>query len=213
MKKFVLASNNSGKIVEIKELLSEIPIHLISQQEFNIPEIEETGETFIENAILKARHASKFSKLPAIADDSGLVVDALHGAPGVRSARYAGPGATNGDRIQKLLKELKSIPSSTSSTSSKRTAHFHCVIALLRYEHDPAPIICHGVWSGEILKEPRGEKGFGYDPVFYLATYGQTAAELEPHIKNSISHRGQAIQQLIKALDKELLKDLEKNLH
>lgn len=192
MIKIVLASNNPGKIVEINELLSkETHIELISQATLNIPEIEETGITFVENAIIKARHASQLSGLPAISDDSGLAVDALQGAPGVFSARYA---ANDQDRIQKLLDALKIVP------DVERTARYHSVMIFLRYAIDPAPIICHGIWEGKILQSPRGNKGFGYDPIFYVPTHQCSAAELETEEKNRISHRGQAMQQLINIL-------------
>lgn len=194
MKKFILASTNSGKVAEIKALLRKLPIEFISQIDLAIPHIEETGLTFVENAIFKARHATKYSKFPAIADDSGLTVNALHGAPGVFSARYAGPNASDQQKINKLLTELKKIK------DSDRTAYFHCVIALIEHEYDPAPIICHGKWRGEILHKPRGDKGFGYDPIFYVPTHHCSAAELELAEKNQISHRGQALEQLIALL-------------
>jgi XTP/dITP diphosphohydrolase len=192
----VLASSNPGKMAEIKKLLADFPINLIAQSEFDIPDIEETGLTFIENAILKARHASKISGLPALADDSGLTIDALDDRPGVFSARYAGENATDQDRIQKVLAEM-------NDPDLERNACFHCVICLIEHANDPAPLICHGMWEGEIMLEPKGEHGFGYDPIFRVPTHGMSAAELAPDVKNQISHRGQAMQQL-----REVLNDL-----
>ena len=191
----VLASSNPGKIAEIKLLSKKLPIEWVSQSEFNIPDIEETGKTFIENAILKARHAAKLSGLPALADDSGLVVDALDRRPGVYSARYAGKDATDAERNEKLLAELKDVK------SGDRTASYHCVLALVEDENDPAPLICHGVWEGSILYEPRGKNGFGYDPIFYVPTHRCSAAELSATEKNRISHRGQVMEQLIEAFE------------
>jgi len=187
----VIASSNTGKIREIQSLLQELPIEWIPQSEFDIQDIEETGKTFIENAIAKARHASKLSGLPALADDSGLVVDALNGAPGVYSARYAGKDATDEERNQKLLEEMKDVP------KEERTACYHCVLALVEYEDDPIPLICHGIWEGSILFEPRGNNGFGYDPIFYVPSRNCSAAELSSAEKNSMSHRGQVTDQLL----------------
>ncbi len=195
MKKIILASGNKGKISEIQSLLSDLSIKLIPQTQINISDIEETGLTFIENAILKARNASRISGLPALADDSGLCVNCLGGAPGVYSARYAGPGAKDEDLIAKLLQEIE------KTGSFDRRAEFHCVMALLSYADDPNPLICHGVWEGEILTSGRGQQGFGYDPVFYVPTHHCSAAELPPKIKNQISHRGRAMQQLITHLN------------
>lgn len=194
MDKIVLASNNSGKIKEIREMLQPFSINLISQSDFNISEIEETGLTYVENAIIKARHASKHSKLPALADDSGISVDALNGEPGVHSARYAGKNASNLEKIDKLLSALKDVP------EEKRSASFHCVIVLLKNEKDPAPIICHGTWKGKIAFSAKGEKGFGYDPIFYVPEYDCSAAELDLTIKNMISHRAKALNQFINLL-------------
>ena len=187
----VLATSNPGKIAELQTLLSPLPIEWIPQTQFNIPDIEETGKTFIENAILKARHASKLSGLPALADDSGLVVDALDGAPGVYSARYAGKHATDEERIQKLLEEMRDVP------PTDRGAAYHCVLALVEYEDDPVPLICHGIWEGSILTEPHGKNGFGYDPIFYVPTHRKSAAELSNAEKNSVSHRGQVVDQML----------------
>ena len=189
----VIASSNKGKIKELNSLLPDKFI-LKAQSEFAIPQIEEIGKTFIENAILKARNASLFAKLPAIADDSGLEVDALSGKPGVYSARYAGPEATDQDNVDKLLDELKQVP------YGQRTARFHCVVAFLRHADDPRPLICEGTWLGYIQTEPRGSNGFGYDPVFYVPTHKCTAAELDTKVKNQLSHRGQALAKLVEKL-------------
>lgn len=193
--KYVIASGNQGKVAELRALLEHLPIELISQSEFNIPEAEETGTTFHENAIIKARHAAQLTGLPSIADDSGLSVDALNGAPGVYSARYAGKDATNEQRIQKLLDELKKLG------DVDRSAHFHCVIAVMQSAEDPAPLVCHGAWHGDILHSPIGDKGFGYDPVFYAPEHQCSAAELDPEYKNRISHRGRAIEKLLTDLE------------
>lgn len=190
MQKIVLASGNKGKTAEIQALLQDLPIELIPQSTLNIADIEETGLTFVENAILKARHAATLSGLPALADDSGLCVDCLNGAPGIYSARYAGPGAKDADLIAKLLQAMQAV------ATSQRSARFHCVIAFLTSSTDPAPIICHGVWEGQILFSGQGCQGFGYDPIFYVPTHDCSAAELVPSLKNQISHRGQALSQL-----------------
>lgn len=187
----VLATSNEGKIAELQSLLKILPIEWIPQSEFGIADIEESGKTFIENAILKARNAAKISGLPALADDSGLVIDALEGAPGVYSARYAGENATAAQRNQKILDEMRDVD------KPDRTAAYHCVLALVEYEDDPVPLICHGIWEGSILFEPRGKNGFGYDPIFYVPTHKCSAAELSAAEKNSISHRGQVVDQLL----------------
>ena len=184
----VLASGNQGKIKEIQTILKGHPI--VPQSQYNVEEAEETGTTFVENAIIKARNAASHCNLPSIADDSGLVVDALKGAPGVISARYAGVGASDQENLLKLLKDLKHIP------TEQRTARFVCVIVFLRHANDPLPIIAQGTWEGRILTESIGDNGFGYDPVFWVPTHQKASAELSPEIKNSISHRGQALQQL-----------------
>jgi len=190
--KIVLASNNEGKLKEIQEILSNLEIELIPQKEFNFPEAEETGLSFIENAVLKARHASHYSKLPAIADDSGLTVDALNGAPGVYSSRYAGEKGNDQKNNQKLLEELSNV------ADEERTASFICAIAYVKDEFDPLPKFFVGQWYGKILHEPRGEKGFGYDPLFYVTEHQCTAAEMLPKLKNSISHRAKALELLQK---------------
>ncbi|GFO75761.1 XTP/dITP diphosphohydrolase [Bathymodiolus platifrons methanotrophic gill symbiont] len=186
--KIVLVSGNSGKIKEIQTILSTSSI--VPQQQFNIQEAEETGSTFIENAIIKARNAALHSNLPAIADDSGLIVDALKGAPGVISARYAGAQATDQENLQKLLDDMVDIP------ESQRSAQFVCVIVLMRHANDPFPLISQGSWEGSILNHTRGSNGFGYDPVFWLAAENCSSAELSAQRKNQLSHRGQALRQL-----------------
>lgn len=187
----VLATSNAGKIAELQSMLQILPIEWIPQSEFSIPDADETGLTFIENAILKARHAAKISGLPALADDSGLVVDALDGEPGIYSARYAGENATAEQRNQKLLDAMIDVD------DEERGASYHCVLALVEYENDPVPLICHGIWEGSILREPRGNNGFGYDPIFYVPTHKCSAAELTTAEKNHISHRGQVVDQLL----------------
>jgi XTP/dITP diphosphohydrolase len=193
-RRIVLASNNPGKVREIGQLLADQDVEVLPQSEFAIPEAEETGLTFVENAILKARHAAQLSSLPAIADDSGIEVDALNGAPGIYSARFAGKGASDEDNLQKLLEELKDVP------EEKRSARFQCLMVYLRHADDPTPLICQGTWEGRILFQPRGSGGFGYDPVFYVPTHDCASAELTPEEKNRLSHRGQALRKLVVAL-------------
>lgn len=192
MTSIVLATGNKGKVKELSQLLADQQITIIPQSDFNVPDVSETGTTFIENAIIKARHAAKITGLPAIADDSGLAVDALGGAPGIYSARFSGENATDASNNEKLLTELANVP------KQERTARFHCVLTYLRHADDPTPIICHGVWEGEILTAPQGEQGFGYDPLFWLTDLQQTSAQLSRDLKNKISHRGKALTQLIK---------------
>lgn len=194
MKKILLASNNPGKAREIQAILADHNIRVVPQSAFDIPEIEETGPTFLENALLKARHASQHSGLPAIADDSGLEVDALDGAPGVFSARYAGVGASDAANNAKLLLELQGVP------EQQRTARFRCVMVFLRHAHDLGPLIGQGIWEGIILQEARGEGGFGYDPLFFVPEKGCTSAELPPEEKNRLSHRGKALRDLVKQI-------------
>lgn len=194
MKRIVLASGNRGKVREFNELLAGLDLEVVPQSEFNVPEAEETGLSFVENAILKARNAAQHAGLPAIADDSGLEVDALKGAPGIYSARYAGPGASDQQNLEKLLAALADVP------DTERTARFQCVIVFLRHALDPTPIICQGTWEGSILREPRGANGFGYDPVFHVPTHGCSAAELPAEVKNRLSHRGQALAKLLRML-------------
>ena len=184
----ILASSNIGKIKEIQDILAE---HLIVPQSvFNVTDADETGSTFVENAIIKARHAAFQCKLPAIADDSGLVVDALSGAPGVISARYAGVGASDRDNVQKLLKELEDVP------EERRSARFICVMVFLEDAEDPFPVIAQGVWEGQILFQPIGANGFGYDPVFWVPEQQCASAELSAAVKNSLSHRSKALRSL-----------------
>lgn len=191
MQKIVLASGNPGKLAALRELTADSGIELIAQTQLGIADAEETGLTFVENAILKARHAARASGLPALGDDSGLCVDALGGAPGLYSARYAGEHGSAAANIVKLLRELHGIP------NQRRSAHFFCVLALLRSAEDPAPLIAAARWHGRILDAPRGTRGFGYDPVFLPDDGGGlSAAELDPVLKNRISHRGKALSRL-----------------
>ena len=192
MKKLVLASNNAKKMKELNALLAPLGFEVIPQGQLGIPEAEEPHCTFVENALAKARHASKLSGLPALADDSGLCVAALGGAPGVYSARYAGEPKSDARNNQKLLADLGDNPN--------RAAHFVSVIVLVRHADDPQPLIAEGEWHGEILLAERGDAGFGYDPMFYLPEFDKTAAELDAAIKNQQSHRGRAMQQLIARL-------------
>jgi XTP/dITP diphosphohydrolase len=188
--RLVLASSNHGKLVEIREVLSGLDIELIAQADLGIDDADETATTFVENALLKARHAARTSGLPALGDDSGICVDSLGGAPGLYSARYAGAHGNARANIDKLLSELRDVP------EARRTAHFYCVIVLLRSADDPAPLIAEGRWHGRILDAPRGDGGFGYDPVFYDPGLRIGAAELDASIKNRVSHRGQALARM-----------------
>lgn len=183
--RIVLASHNAGKIQEIRSLLSDLSLEVISQAEFAIGDIPETAPTFIENALLKARYVTEKTGLPAIADDSGLEVDALNGAPGIYTARYAGEPSNAVNNIEKLLQEMQGI--------TNRRARFRSVCVLLRHAQDPAPVIAEGIWEGEILTAPRGQQGFGYDPVFYVPEYQCAAAELAFEVKNQCSHRAKAL--------------------
>ncbi|HEC28607.1 MAG TPA: XTP/dITP diphosphatase [Gammaproteobacteria bacterium] len=194
MKKIVLASNNPGKVREFNQLLSGLNIEVVPQSGFNVPEIEETGLTFVENAILKARNAARCTGLPAIADDSGIEVDALKGAPGIYSARFAGADAGDEQNLQKLLAELSGV------ADEKRSARFQCLLVYMRHALDPTPLICQGTWEGQILHAPQGNNGFGYDPVFYVAGEDCSSAELTSETKNRLSHRGQALQKLLASL-------------
>lgn len=189
--KLVLASGNAGKLGELRDLLGAAGVQLHAQSEYGVADIDETGQTFVENALLKARHAARASGLPALGDDSGLCVDALDGAPGLLSARYAGAHGDARANIAKLLTALEGVP------EARRTATFHCCIVLLRGAGDPRPLIAEGRWSGRILPAPRGALGFGYDPVFLDVERGVSAAEIEPGEKNRISHRGRAIAALL----------------
>ena len=192
MKKIVLASGNAGKVREFNQLLAGLGYEVLPQTDLGVPEIEETGLSFAENAILKARNAAAHTGLPAIADDSGLEVDALNGAPGIYSARYAGAGASDAENVQKLLHELQGV--------TDRRARFHCLLVWMRHAGDPVPLICQGSWEGRISEIPQGENGFGYDPVFWLAEHGCTSAQLSPAQKNALSHRGQALRELTRRL-------------
>lgn len=190
----VLASDNAGKLREINELLSGLGRVVVPQSQFSVPAADETGSTFVENAIIKARNATQHTGHPAIADDSGIEVDALNGAPGVRSARFAGVDATDGANVEKLLSAIGDVP------EAKRTARFHCVMVYLRHALDPTPLIAHGVWEGKIGISPRGTNGFGYDPVFIVPGRNCTSAELPSEEKNRLSHRGQALRALVTLL-------------
>lgn len=194
MKELVLATGNPGKVREINELLAALELHVQPQAHYGVPEAEETGASFVENAIIKARNAARHTGLPAIADDSGLEVDALAGAPGVYSSRYAGPAASDRDNLDKLLAALADLP------DERRGARFQCVMVYMRHAADPTPIIAQGTWEGRIVRAPRGSNGFGYDPVFYVPTHACTSAELPPDVKNHLSHRGQALRRLVAAL-------------
>jgi XTP/dITP diphosphohydrolase len=193
--KLVLASNNPGKLRELGELLAPLGLALVSQGELGVSEAEEPAVTFVENALLKARHAARQTGLPALADDSGLAVDALNGQPGVRSARYAGSGASDHDNVQALLEALADVP------EAERSAQFHCVLVYLRHADDPTPVICHGRWPGRILTAPQGDGGFGYDPVFLVPEYNCSAARLSREQKSRVSHRGRALRQLTEELE------------
>lgn len=193
--KIVLASSNRGKLAEMRDVLADTGIEWVAQSDLGIGDAEETGTTFVENALLKARHAARLSGLPALGDDSGLCVDALDGAPGLYSARYAGRHGDAGANIEKLLHALRDVP------DARRGAHFHCSLALLRSADDPAPLIAEGRWHGRILHAPVGSHGFGYQPVFYDPAVGQGAAELDMALKNGISHRGRALSELRRLLD------------
>ena len=191
--KVVLASGNAGKLRELNALLKEKKVNLVPQSQFNVSDVEETGLSFVENALIKARHACAETGMPALADDSGIEVDALRGAPGIYSARYAGVSGATADAANnaKLLEELEQIP------ELQRTARFQCVIAYLRHDTDPMPLLCRGTWEGRILFAESGDNGFGYDPLFYVPTHGCSSAELDAEVKNSLSHRGQALRALL----------------
>jgi XTP/dITP diphosphohydrolase len=191
MSKIVLASGNKGKLKEFSELFTEFDTEVTPQSTFNLVEAEETGLTFVENAIIKARHASELTGFPAISDDSGIEVDALNGQPGIYSARYSGPDATAQKNLQALLNALIDTP------EEKRTARYQCVIVFMRHAKDPTPLICQASWEGTLLTAPIGDGGFGYDPIFWVEEYQCTAAELTAEQKHAISHRGKAIRQFI----------------
>jgi len=193
----ILATGNAGKVIEFNSLLAGLGLHIRPQSDFAVPEAEETGLSFIENAIIKARNAARHTGLPAMADDSGIEVDALNGAPGIYSARYAGLNKSSVDNNRKLLDALGELP------QEQRTARFQCVMAYLRHAEDPTPIIAQGTWEGRILGHPQGEQGFGYDPIFWVPSHQCSAAELPEAIKNTISHRALALQSLLAQLKQQ----------
>lgn len=194
LKQLVIATGNQGKLREIMHVLMPLQLEIFPQSHFEVPECAEPHCTFIENALVKARHASQFTGLPALADDSGLCVDALQGAPGVLSARFAGEPKSDENNNQKLLQVL--------ADCSQRRAHFYCVMVLVRHPEDPEPMIAEGIWSGEIMRAQKGDDGFGYDPLFLDDKSGKSAAELSLEIKNRISHRGQALAKLLQKLER-----------
>ncbi|MEN3157006.1 RdgB/HAM1 family non-canonical purine NTP pyrophosphatase [Alkalimonas sp. NCh-2] len=197
MKQLVLATGNPGKVTELAAMLAPFACTVTPQSEFKLADADETGLSFVENAIIKARHAALHTGLPAIADDSGLAVDALRGAPGIYSARFAGEGASDTDNVHKLLQALNDVP------KQQRLAQFHCVLVFMRHAEDPTPLISHGRWQGVIHQQPQGQGGFGYDPVFYLPELNCTAAELSKAQKQQLSHRGQALRQLLSQLQQQ----------
>lgn len=190
--RLILASNNAGKLKEFAQLLEPIGFELHPQGEFNVPEAEEPFGTFVENALAKARHASRLTGLPALADDSGVCVNALGGAPGVYSARYAGEPKSDARNNEKLIADL--------AQHADKSAYYYCVLVYVRHADDPQPVIADGQWHGEIIDTPRGANGFGYDPHFLIPALGKTTAELEPSVKNAHSHRGQALRALVEKL-------------
>lgn len=201
MSTLVLASGNAGKLVELRAMLDGLGVSIVPQRELGVDDVPETGTTFVENALIKARHAAKVTGLPALADDSGLIVDALDGAPGLYSARYAGSPTDDAANNAKLLQALGGLP------EAQRSARFYAVIVLLRHADDPQPLIAEGTWEGRILEAPRGHNGFGYNPVFLDPVHGLTAAEMAPAQKNRISHRAQALQVLRTRLAQTLRSD------
>jgi XTP/dITP diphosphohydrolase len=201
VKKLVLASSNPGKLREFEALLAPLGMEVVPQSSLGIADAEEPHGTFVENALAKARHASRRSRLPALADDSGICVGALGGEPGVHSARFAGeppPGSTPGRENQDARNNEKLVKLLADKDS--RRAHYYCVVVLLRHAEDPEPVIAEATWAGEIVAEPRGANGFGYDPYFFLRDFGKTAAELDPEQKNLVSHRGKALRRLLAKL-------------
>lgn len=193
-RQIVLASGNKGKLREFNQVLGGLGVEVLPQSEFNVPDADETGLSFVENAILKARHACQLTGLPSLADDSGLEVDALKGAPGIYSARFAGTGASDAENNTRLLRLLE------GKSPEERSARFRCVLVFMRHAEDPTPLICQGTWEGQILSHPQGENGFGYDPLFLVPGLDIASAQLPSEQKNRISHRGQAVQQLIKMI-------------
>ncbi|MCK5877111.1 MAG: RdgB/HAM1 family non-canonical purine NTP pyrophosphatase [Candidatus Marithrix sp.] len=190
MKKIILASGNQGKLREFTQILQEFAFEVIPQNQMQVPDVAETGLSFVENALIKARNAAQYTGLAAMSDDSGIEVDALDGSPGIYSARFAGENATDDANNELLIEKLTNIP------EEQRTARYHCVIVYMRYANDPMPLICQGSWEGKIILKPIGQNGFGYDPFFYVPTHNCTAAELLPEVKNQLSHRGQALRAL-----------------
>ena len=193
MNQLVVATGNKGKLAEIASVLAPFNMNVLPQSQFDVPEADETGLTFVENAIIKARNAAHHTGKAALADDSGLEVDGLNGAPGIYSARYAGPNATDALNVEKLLHAISDLE------GHQRSARFQCVMVYLRHENDPTPLICQGTWEGLITAAPEGSNGFGYDPVFWVPDHHCTAAQLSSEVKNSISHRGQALKKLLAA--------------
>ena len=193
-REIVVASANPGKLREFSQLFSAWQIRVLPQSEFAVPPVAETGASFEENALLKARHGATHARRPVIADDSGIEVDVLNGEPGIYSARYAGEGATDAENLALLLRNI------ASAGARQPAARFRCVIAYVRGPDDPEPLVARGVWEGHIVDKPAGNNGFGYDPVFYVPTHGCTSAELPPPVKNSISHRGQALRNLLELM-------------
>lgn len=196
MQKLVIASGNQGKLRELAALLEPLDYEVHTQAEFNVPDVPETGTTFVENAIIKARHAAEITGLPAVADDSGIEVDALDGAPGVYSARFSAPDASDEKNNALLVEKLCDVP------EDQRTARYRAVIVYMKHAKDPSPMICEGSWEGRIVLQPQGEGGFGYDPYFFVPTHGCTSAELSAEQKNRLSHRGQALRKLVDRLKK-----------
>ncbi len=195
--KLVIASNNQGKLREIESLFAPMAVEVLPQSSFNVSEVDEPYHTFVENALTKARHASKYAGLPTLADDSGICINALNGDPGVKSARFSGEPKSDLRNNQKLVELLKD--------QTDRSAYYYCILVLLRHADDPQPIIVDGTWHGEIILEPKGEGGFGYDPYFYLRTLGKTAAEISSEQKNRISHRGKALAKLAKYIAQKII--------
>lgn len=199
MNKIVLASGNKGKLREFAELFAPMDIEIVPQSDLNVPEAEETGQTFVENAIIKARNAAMHTGLPAIADDSGIEVDYLLGAPGIYSARYAGENASDEDNLHALLSALNGVP------DAERIARYQCLLVMMRHSKDPTPLICQADWQGQVLQDPMGDGGFGYDPIFWVAEEKCSAAQLTAQQKHAISHRGKAIRQFMRLFNDETI--------
>jgi len=197
MKTIVLASGNKGKLREFNQMFEALPYSIKPQSEYEVGDVEETGLTFVENAIIKARHAAEITGQAVIADDSGIEVDALKGAPGIYSARYAGVGAGDKNNLNKLLEDMEGVP------TAERSCRFQCVLVLMRHANDPTPLIAQASWEGRLLTEPSGENGFGYDPIFWLEENQCTSAELAPEVKDTLSHRGQALRKLVALLQEK----------